>query len=120
PAKVHSIEYDPNRSARIALLHYADGEKRYILAPHELRAGMVVTSGPTAEPRPGNCLPLTAVPLGMVVHAVELFPGRGGQLARAAGSQVQLAARDQGMAHLVLPSGEMRMVREECRATIGQ
>jgi large subunit ribosomal protein L2 len=120
PATVHSIEYDPNRSARIALLHYRDGEKRYILAPQELKVGMVVSSGEGAEPRPGNCLPLTHVPLGMYVHAVEMTPGNGGRLGRAAGVQVQLAARDQGMAHLVMPSGEMRMVRQQCRATIGQ
>ncbi len=120
PATVASIEYDPNRSARVALLHYRDGDKRYVLAPQELQVGMTVVSGEQAEPRPGNCLPLKNIPLGLFVHAVELTPGRGGQLGRAAGAQVQLAARDQGMAHLLLPSGEMRMVHEECRATIGQ
>ena len=120
PALVKSIEYDPNRSARIALLHYRDGEKRYILAPRELAVGQSVMSGPAAEPRPGNCLPLSAIPLGLYVHSVEMVPGKGGQLGRAAGAMVQLAARDQGMAQLVMPSGEMRMVPEGCRATIGQ
>ncbi len=120
PAVVKSVEYDPNRSSRIALLYYKDGEKRYILAPRELTVGQTVMSGPAAEPRPGNCLPLKNVPLGMFVHSVELVPGRGGQLGRAAGAQVQLAARGEGMAQLVMPSGEMRMVPEDCRATIGQ
>jgi large subunit ribosomal protein L2 len=120
PAVVHSVEYDPNRSARIALLYYKDGEKRYILAPRELQVGQTVMSGENAEPRPGNCLALKSIPLGLYVHSVELVPGRGGQLGRAAGSQVQLAARGQGMAQLVMPSGEMRMVPEDCRATIGQ
>lgn len=120
PAVVKSVEYDPNRSARIALLHYKDGEKRYILAPRELTVGQTVMSGPNAEPRPGNCMQLKQIPLGLFVHSVELIPGRGGQIGRSAGAQVQLAARDQGMAQLVLPSGEMRMVHEECRATIGQ
>jgi large subunit ribosomal protein L2 len=120
PAVVHSVEYDPNRSARIALLHYKDGEKRYIIAPRELSVGQTVMSGETAEPRPGNCLELKAIPLGLFVHCVELVPGRGGQMGRAAGAQVQLAAREKGMAQLVMPSGEMRMVPENCRATIGQ
>jgi large subunit ribosomal protein L2 len=119
PAKVAHIEYDPNRSAYIALLHYADGEKRYILAPARLQVGATVMSGPTAEVRVGNALPLSAVPPGTIVHNVELTPGRGGQMARSAGTGVQLLARDNGMATLRLPSGEMRMVREECRATIG-
>jgi large subunit ribosomal protein L2 len=120
PATVKSIEYDPNRSARIALLFYKDGEKRYILAPRELVVGQTVMSGDDAEPRAGNCLPLKNIPLGLFVHSVEMAPGRGGKIARAAGAQVQLAARDQGMAQLVMPSGEMRMVPEGCRATIGQ
>ncbi len=120
PALVKAIEYDPNRSARIALLHYKDGEKRYILAPRELTVGQTVMSGETAEPRPGNCLPLKNVPLGLFLHAVELIPGKGGQLGRAAGAQVQLAAREQGMAQLIMPSGETRLVPEGCRATIGQ
>jgi large subunit ribosomal protein L2 len=119
PAKVAHIEYDPNRSAYIALLHYADGEKRYILAPARLQVGATVMSGPTAEVRVGNALALSAVPPGTIVHNVELTPGRGGQMARSAGTGVQLLARDNGMATLRLPSGEMRMVREECRATIG-
>ncbi len=119
PAKVAHIEYDPNRSAYIALLHYMDGEKRYILAPARLAVGAMVVSGPEAEIRVGNCLPLERIPAGTVVHNVELTPGRGGQMARSAGSSVQLLAKDGGMATLRLPSGEMRMVRAECRATIG-
>ena len=119
PAKVATIEYDPNRSAYIALLHYADGEKRYILAPNRLRVGMTVASGPGAEISAGNALPLRDMPVGTVVHNVELQPGRGGQLARSAGASVQLMAKDGDMATLRLPSGEMRMVRAECRATVG-
>jgi large subunit ribosomal protein L2 len=120
PAIVKSVEYDPNRSSRIALLHYKDGEKRYILAPRELTVGQTVVSGNDAEPRPGNCLPLKNVPLGLFVHSVELIPGKGGQIGRAAGAQVQLAAREQGMAQLIMPSGETRLVPEDCRATVGQ
>ena len=120
PAKVATIEYDPNRSARIALLHYADGEKRYILAPKGIAVGQMLMSGPTAEPRVGNAMKLKDIPLGLIVHNVELKAGRGGQLARSAGTQVQLAARESGKATLILPSGEMRIVSEECRATIGQ
>jgi len=119
PAKVAHIEYDPNRSAYIALLHYLDGEKRYILAPARLAVGATVVSGPEAEIRIGNCLPLERIPAGTVVHNVELTPGRGGQIARSAGNSVQLLAKDGDMATLRLPSGEMRMVRAECRATIG-
>jgi large subunit ribosomal protein L2 len=119
PAKVAQIEYDPNRSAYIALLHYADGEKRYILAPQRLAVGMSVASGPDAEIRVGNALPLESIPAGTVVHNVELTPGRGGQLARSAGSGIQVLAKDGGMVTLRLPSGEMRLVRGECRATIG-
>jgi large subunit ribosomal protein L2 len=119
PAKVAAIEYDPNRSAHIALLHYVDGEKAYILAPNRLRVGMMVESGPLADIAVGNCLPLLRIPVGTVVHNVELQPGRGGQLARSAGAGVQLMAREGGMATLRLPSGEMRMVRELCRATVG-
>ncbi len=119
PAKVAHIEYDPNRSAYIALLHYADGEKRYILAPQRLRVGMTVQSGPGAEIRVGNSLPLGNMPAGTVVHNVELTPGRGGQMARAAGAGVQLLAKDGDYVTLRLPSGEMRMVRAECRATVG-
>jgi large subunit ribosomal protein L2 len=120
PAKVAAIEYDPNRSARIALLHYADGAKSYILAPARLRVGATVESGPTADIRPGNALPLANIPTGTLVHNVELKPGRGGQLARSAGSGVQLVAKDEGYGVLRLPSGEMRRVPVSCRATIGQ
>ena len=119
PARVASIEYDPNRSAYIALLHYADGEKRYILAPQRLRVGATVSSGPGAEVAIGNCLPLANMPIGTVVHNVELEPGRGGQLGRAAGTGIQLMAKEGGMATLRLPSGEMRMVPAQCRATVG-
>jgi large subunit ribosomal protein L2 len=119
PAKVAQIEYDPNRSAYIALLHYLDGEKRYILAPARLSVGATVVSGPEAEIRVGNCLPLERIPAGTVIHNVELTPGRGGQIARSAGNSVQLLAKDGDMATLRLPSGEMRLVRAECRATIG-
>jgi large subunit ribosomal protein L2 len=119
PAKVAEIEYDPNRSAYIALLHYADGEKRYILAPGRLRVGATVVSGPTADIRVGNTLPLSNMPPGTIVHNVELTPGRGGQMARSAGTGVQLLAKEGDYATLRLPSGEMRMVRAECRATIG-
>jgi large subunit ribosomal protein L2 len=120
PAKVASIEYDPNRSARIALLHYADGAKAYILAPARLRVGAVVESGPTADIKPGNALPLTNIPTGTLVHNVELKPGQGGKMARSAGSGVQLVAKDEGYGVLRLPSGEMRRVPLTCRATIGQ
>jgi large subunit ribosomal protein L2 len=120
PAKVASIEYDPNRSARAALLHYADGEKRYILAPVGLRVGDTVTSGPQAEIRPGNALALQDIPLGMTVHNVELLPGKGGQIARSAGTSAQLMAREGKYAQLRLTSGEMRLVLAACRATIGQ
>ncbi len=119
PAKVAEIEYDPNRSAYIALLHYADGEKRYILAPQRLRVGMTVQSGEGADIRVGNSLPLGNMPPGTVVHNVELTPGRGGQMARAAGAGVQLLAKEGDYVTLRLPSGEMRMVRAECRATVG-
>ena len=119
PAKVAAIEYDPNRSAHIALLHYADGEKRYILAPARIAVGDVVSSGDGADIAPGNCLPLRGIPTGTTIHNVELQPGRGGQLARSAGSSVQLMAKEGDLATLRLPSGEMRMVRTECRATVG-
>jgi len=120
PAKVAAIEYDPNRSARIALLHYADGEKRYILAPVGLKVGDTVESGPNADIKPGNALPLANIPVGTLVHNVELYPGRGGQLARAAGAAAQVMAKENGYAILRLPSGEMRLIPEECRATVGQ
>jgi len=119
PAKVAAIEYDPNRSAYIALLHYADGEKSYILAPQRLRVGATVSSGERAEISPGNSLPLAAMPLGTVIHNVELQPGRGGQMGRAAGAAIQLMAKEGDMATLRLPSGEMRLVRAQCRATVG-
>src|SRR5437667_4307010 len=118
-AKVAAIEYDPNRSSYIALLHYRDGEKRYILAPQRLAVGMRVSSGEHADIAVGNCLELARMPVGTVVHNVELQPGRGGQLARSAGASVQLMAKDGGMATLRLPSGEMRLVRASCRATVG-
>jgi large subunit ribosomal protein L2 len=120
PARVHAIEYDPNRSARIALLHYADGEKRYILAPLRLRAGQTVESGPSVDIRPGNAMPLQAMPTGTTVHNIELRPGQGGKLVRSAGGSAQLVAREGGMALLRLPSGEMRRVPERCRASVGQ
>ncbi|MFZ1996439.1 MAG: 50S ribosomal protein L2 [Solirubrobacteraceae bacterium] len=119
PAKVAEIEYDPNRSSYIALLHYADGEKSYILAPGRLRVGATVMSGPGADIRVGNALPLSNMPPGTIVHNVELTPGRGGQMARSAGTGVQLLAKEGDYATLRLPSGEMRMVRAECRATVG-
>jgi large subunit ribosomal protein L2 len=119
PAKVATIEYDPNRSAYIALLHYTDGEKRYILAPQRLQVGATVMSGPQAEPNIGNALPLANMPIGTVIHNVELKPGRGGQIGRAAGAAIQLMAKEADMATLRLPSGEMRLVRTECRATVG-
>jgi large subunit ribosomal protein L2 len=120
PAKVASIEYDPNRSARIALLHYLDGAKAYILAPSRLQVGQMVESGPNADIRPGNALPLANIPTGTVVHNVELQPGRGGQMARSAGAGVQLVAKDEPHAVLRLPSGEIRRVPLVCRATVGQ
>jgi large subunit ribosomal protein L2 len=120
PARVAAIEYDPNRSARIALLHYADGEKRYILAPLGLSVGDAVMSGADAEIRPGNAMPLQNVPLGTVVHAVELKPGKGAQLVRSAGVGAQLMAREGKLATLRMPSGEQRYVQTACSATIGQ
>ncbi|MCL6627482.1 MAG: 50S ribosomal protein L2, partial [Alicyclobacillus shizuokensis] len=120
PAKVATIEYDPNRSARIALLHYADGEKRYIVAPHGVKVGDVLMSGPEADIRPGNALPLANIPVGTVIHNVELKPGRGAQLVRAAGASAQLMAKEGDYAHVRLTSGEVRLIRLECRATVGQ
>jgi large subunit ribosomal protein L2 len=120
PARVDSIEYDPNRSARIALLVYADGEKRYIIAPLGLRVGDTVMSGPDADIRVGNTLPIKEIPVGSLVHNVELRPGRGGQLARAAGTSAQLLAKEGTYAQVRLPSGEVRRVHENCLATIGQ
>jgi large subunit ribosomal protein L2 len=120
PAKVASIEYDPNRNARIALLHYVDGEKRYILAPVGINVGDILTSGPKAEIRPGNALPLRNIPTGTVVHAVELRPGGGAKMARSAGTSVQLMSKEGKVALVRLPSGEMRQVPLDCRATVGQ
>jgi large subunit ribosomal protein L2 len=120
PARVDSIEYDPNRSARIALLVYADGEKRYIVAPLGLRVGDSVMSGTSAEVRLGNTLPIRVIPVGSLIHNVELLPGHGGQLARAAGTSAQLLAKEGTYAQIRLPSGEVRMVHENCMATIGQ
>jgi large subunit ribosomal protein L2 len=119
-ARVHSIEYDPNRSARIALLHYADGEKRYILAPLRLRVGQTVESGSAVDIRVGNALPLRGMPTGTTVHNVELRPGQGAKMVRSAGGAAQLVAKEGGMALLRLPSGEMRRVSDQCRATVGQ
>ena len=119
PARVAAIEYDPNRTAHIALLHYADGEKSYILAPQRLRVGATVSSGPGSEISIGNCLPLRAIPTGTTVHNVELTPGRGGQMGRSAGTAIQLVAKEGNRATLRLPSGEMRMVPIDCRATVG-
>ncbi len=120
PARVAGIEYDPNRSARIALLHYADGEKRYILAPVGLRPGDTVMSGPEADIKPGNALMLRDIPTGTMVHNIELHPGKGGQIVRAAGTAAQLMAKEGKYATVRLPSGEFRMVLLECRATVGQ
>ncbi len=120
PAKVAAIEYDPNRTARIALLHYADGEKRYIIAPLGLQVGDTVLAGPEAEIRPGNAMPIANIPTGTMIHNIELYPGRGGQLVRSAGSSAQLLAKEGDYAHIRLPSGEVRLVRQECYATIGQ
>jgi large subunit ribosomal protein L2 len=120
PSRVAAIEYDPNRSARIALLFYVDGEKRYILAPNDLKVGDTVVAGPGADIKPGNALPLDKIPLGSMVHNIELVPGRGGQLARSAGAYAQLMAKEGDLATLKLPSGETRMVRRECYASIGQ
>ena len=119
PAKVSTVEYDPNRSANIALLVYADGEKRYILAPEGVTVGTEILSGPEADIKPGNAMMLKDMPTGTVVHNIELKPGKGGQLARSAGMSAQLMAKEGDMALLRLPSGEMRYVRKECRATIG-
>jgi len=119
PARVATIEYDPNRTSYIALLNYLDGEKRYILAPRRLRVGATVQSGETADIQIGNCLPIRRIPTGTTVHNVELTPGRGGQMGRSAGTSIQLVAKEGDRATLRLPSGEMRLVRAECRATIG-
>lgn len=120
PAKVAALEYDPGRSAHIALLHYADGEKRYILAPAGLQKGDTVVSGPGAPARLGNALPIANVPVGTTVHNVELHPGKGGQLGRSAGTEIQIVAKEGNYAHLRLPSGEVRLVLTQCRCTVGR
>lgn len=120
PARVAAVEYDPNRSANIALLYYADGEKRYILAPQGLKVGARVSSGPGSEIRPGNTLPLKNIPVGTLVHNIELVPGKGGQLVRSAGGVAQLVAKEGKYAHVKLPSGEVRLVLQDCKATVGQ
>lgn len=120
PAKVAAIEYDPNRSANIALLHYVDGEKRYIIAPNGLKVGDKVMSGPKADIRVGNALPLRNIPVGSIIHNIELKPGKGGQIVRSAGGSAQLMAKEGDYAHVRLPSGEVRLVHLNCRATIGQ
>jgi large subunit ribosomal protein L2 len=120
PARVAHIEYDPNRTARIALLHYADGEKRYILCPARLSQGDRIEAGPSADIKPGNNLPMRNIPVGTVIHAIELRPGGGAKIARSAGTSVQLVAKDAGMAQLRMPSGEIRNVDARCRATIGE
>ena len=119
-ATVLRLEYDPNRSANIALIQYEDGEKRYILAPVNLKAGHKIMTGPDADILPGNCLPIANIPVGELIHCIELYPGKGAQLVRAAGEAAQLMAKENGMAQVRLPSGEVRYVREECKATIGQ
>ncbi len=119
-ATVLRLEYDPNRSANIALVQYEDGEKRYILAPVGLKAGDSILSGAAADIKPGNCLPLSAIPTGTVIHNIELYPGKGAQLVRSAGVSAQLMAKENGVAQIRLPSGEVRIVRLECKATIGQ
>ena len=119
-ATVINLQYDPNRSANIALIQYEDGEKRYILAPVNLKAGHKIMTGPDADILPGNCLPIANIPVGEMIHCIELYPGKGAQLVRAAGDAAQLMAKENGMAQVRLPSGEVRYVREECKATIGQ
>jgi len=120
PARVAAIEYDPNRSARIALLHYRDGEKRYVLAPVGLQVGAEVVSGAQVEPKIGNSMPLRGIPQGLEIHNIELRPGRGGKLVRSAGNVATLAAKEGDHANVILPSGEMRLIHLDCRATIGQ
>ncbi|MCH7824278.1 MAG: 50S ribosomal protein L2 [Acidobacteria bacterium] len=120
PAKVHSIEYDPNRTAHIALLHYADGEKRYILAPRGLKVGATLLSGPEAEPRLGNALPLRAIPLGTTICCIEMKPEKGAQIGRSAGAEATLMAKEGKYAHVRLPSGEIRLIHMDCKAVVGQ
>ena len=118
-ATVMTVEYDPNRSANIALIQYADGEKAYILAPQKLNVGDTVVAGPTADIKPGNCLPIENIPVGTMIHNIEMYPGKGGQLSRSAGASAQLMAKENGYAQVRLPSGEVRMIALNCRATIG-
>jgi len=120
PARVAAIEYDPNRTARLALLYYVDGEKRYIVAPLDLKVGDTIISGPTAEVRPGNSLPIANIPVGTLVHNIEIAPGKGGQMVRSAGAAAQLLAKEGEFAQMRLPSGEVRLVRQVCYATVGQ
>ena len=120
PATVLTLEYDPNRTAHIALVQYEDGEKRYILAPHGLKVGDVIVSGETADIKTGNCLPIANIPLGTIIHNIELYPGRGGQLVRSAGGFAQLMAKEGAAAQVRLPSGEVHLIKMGCRATIGQ
>jgi len=120
PAKVAAIEYDPNRTARLALLHYADGEKRYIIAPVDIKVGDVVSSGPNVEIRSGNALPISSIPVGTMIHNIEVQEGRGGQLVRSAGGSAQLLAKEGDFAQVRMPSGEVRLIRQTCYATIGQ
>lgn len=120
PGKIAAIEYDPNRNARIALVHYLDGEKRYILAPKDLKVGDTIVAGPESDIRPGNALKLKDIPVGTMVHTLELEPGRGGKLVRAAGTSAQLMAKEGKYAYLRMPSGELRLILQECMATIGQ
>ncbi len=118
-ATVMTVEYDPNRSANIALIQYADGEKAYILAPQKLNVGDIVVAGPAADIKPGNCLPIENIPVGTMIHNIEMYPGKGGQLSRSAGTSAQLMAKENGYAQIRLPSGEVRMIALNCRATIG-
>ncbi len=120
PAKVAAIEYDPNRTARLALLHYADGEKRYIVSPLDLKVGDTIMSGPNAEIRTGNCLPISNIPVGTLIHNIEMRPGKGGQLVRSAGGAAQLLAKEGDFAQVRMPSGEVRLIYQVCYATIGQ
>ena len=120
PGKVAAIEYDPNRSANIALIHYADGEKRYIIAPNKLQVGAMIESGPEADIQIGNALPMANIPVGTLIHNIEMKPGKGAQMVRSAGNGAQLMAKEEGFAQVRLPSGEVRKVRLECRATIGE
>ena len=120
PARLATIEYDPNRSARIGLLHYRDGEKRYLLLPNGLKVGDVIVSGPDAEARVGNALPISSIPLGTTIHNIELVPGKGGQIVRSAGTSAQLLAKEGDLAQVRLPSGEVRRIPVRCMATIGQ